>query len=408
MDVLFSMKRSHFLHTATGLLSGSLFAAPFKAPLLPLTNPSLGVKIKAVKPYVFPQACYVKVETDAGISGWGEGDHDYTALTAQMMQILVKEGKILGKDPFDSERLWHNMYFEGLEAGTTGLMPGALAGLDNALWDLKGKLLQLPVYKLLGGSGVEKVRAYGSYPRRYNGDQFKTPAEMAAQAVAFVEQGYQTVKARMQIRESHKNPAPSFTYDCVKAIRQAVGDGIELFVDFNNGYTAQRAIQEGLRLYEHFNVQVIEEPVSPHDYAGLEAVSEALPCAVNAGEHEYNKWQFRDLITVGKVDTLNLDLIKCGGITECRKVAHLAQAFEREIMVHNTRPTLATAASLHLCASITNAARVQEYAGTRPDLKLEGLFDNTIRFENGYLYVPQEPGLGLRVNEAEMERRKIN
>lgn len=279
--------------------------------------------------------------------------------------------------------------------------------MDNALWDLKGRLLNMPVHKLLGGNKLEKMAVYGSYGRRKQGG-FKTPDEMAAEGLAFVQQGYKTVKARMQLYDRERNPPFSFTYDCIKAVRKAIGDDIDLFVDFNNGYTAGKAIELGLKLYEHFNIRVIEEPVSSMDYPGLRQVVEALPCEVNAGEHEYNKWQFRDLITTGNPDTLNLDLIKCGGITECQKIAGMAQAFEKEIMVHNTRPTLATAASLNLVGAISNAAKVQEFSGMRPDLSLSKLFKNAIRFENGFLYIPQEPGLGLEVDEKEMEKQKLN
>jgi L-alanine-DL-glutamate epimerase-like enolase superfamily enzyme len=137
-------------------------------------------------------------------------------------------------------------------------------------------------------------------------------------------------------------------------------------------------------------------------------VVEALPFTVMAGEHDYNKWQMRDLITRGQVDVVNLDTIKCGGLTECQKVASMAHAFDKTVMMHNTRPTLGTAASLHLIASMPNAARVQEYAGPRPELGLEGLFAQELKFEDGYLWVPQGPGLGMEADEKEMKRRMRN
>ncbi len=382
-------------------LGPALLTTPAAAQSTPPKPPR--TKITAVKAFALPQATYVKIETDAGVSGWGEADHDYPELVAATVEKICRK-EAIGRDPFESERIWHRMYFEGMEAGTTGLLPGSVAGVDNALWDLKGRLLGLPVWKLLGGSGVEKVAVYGSYGRRKK-NGFKTPEEMAREGAEFVAQGYTAVKARMQIRELHKNPPFAFTFDCIKAVRAAIGDKTGLFVDLNNGYTAGKAIELGLKLYEHFNVQVIEEPVSNHDYPGLRQVVEALPCDVNAGEHEYNKWQFRDLITVGNPDCLNVDVIKCAGISECRKVCAMAQAFEKEVMVHNTRPTLATAASLHLVASISNAARLQEFSGMRPELNLERMFTGSLRFENGYLYVPDGPGLGLEVREEEIIRQ---
>ncbi|MCU0323652.1 MAG: mandelate racemase/muconate lactonizing enzyme family protein [Spirosomaceae bacterium] len=365
-----------------------------------------GVKITNVKPYIFKNALYVKVETDAGISGWGEGDHETTSVLGVFLNEVLKP-VLIGKDPFDSEYLWTQMFFEGFENGSSGINPGAVAGVDNALWDLKGKILKMPVHKLLGSNNTEKVAVYGSYGRR-KGDGFRTPAEMAKLGADFVAQGYKTVKARMQLYDRDRNPPFNFTYDCIKAVRSAVGDNIDIFVDFNNGYTAGKAIELGLKLYENFNIKVIEEPVSSMNYPDLRQVVEAMPCEVNAGEHEYNKWQFRDLIVTGNPDCLNLDLIKCGGISECKKIAGMAHAFDKEIMVHNTRPTLATAASLNLVGSIANSAKVQEFSGLRPDLDQTSLFKNTVRFEDGFLYIPQGHGLGLEVDEDAMEKRKLN
>jgi L-alanine-DL-glutamate epimerase-like enolase superfamily enzyme len=405
------MNRKQFLQTlglgsASMLISQPSFVHAAQEKKSPSDAAKSGVKITNVKPYIFDKALYVKIETDAGISGWGEGDHEFTPVAGMIVEKILKP-VLVGKDPFDSEYLWKEMFFEGFEGGNSGFVPGSVAGADNALWDLKGKLLGKPVSKLLGGNGVEKVAVYGSYGRRKNGG-FKTPDEMAAEAAKFVEQGYKTVKSRMQLYDRDRNPPFNFTYDCIKAVRKAIGDNIELFVDFNNGYTAGKAIELGLKLYEHFNIKVVEEPVSSMDYHGLRQVVEALPCDVNAGEHEYNKWQFRDLIVTGNPDTLNLDVIKCGGLSECKKIAGMAQAFEKEVMTHNTRPTLATAATLNLVGSITNAAKIQEFSGMRPEMGLGVLFNNSLKFEDGFLYIPTAPGLGLDVNEKEMEKQKLN
>jgi galactonate dehydratase len=399
------MKRKAFIQN----LSKSILATAF-LPNIAFGSENkkadTGIKITNVKPYIFSNALYVKIETDAGISGWGEGDHETTAVIGKFIDEVLKS-VLIGQDPFDSEFLWHQMFFKGFENGSTGINPGAVAGIDNALWDLKGKILNKPVSKLLGGNKLEKIAVYGSYGRRKKGG-FKSPEEMAVEGLKFVEQGYKTIKARMQLYDRDRNPPFNFTYDCIKAVRQKVGDNIDIFVDFNNGYTAGKAIELGLKLYENFNIKVVEEPVSSMNYADLRQVVEALPCEVNAGEHEYNRWQFRDLIVNGNPDNLNLDVIKCGGISECKKIAGMAHAFDKEIMVHNTRPTLATAASLNLIGSISNFAKVQEFSGTRPELNQTQLFKNTLKFEDGFLYIPTENGLGLEVDEAQMEKLKLN
>jgi len=399
------MNRISFLENMTAIVLGAKL--PNKTTAQTIAKPTqLGVKITNVKPYVLKNALYVKVETDAGVSGWGEGDHETTSIIGRFVSEVLKP-VLIGQDPFDSEYLWTQMFFEGFENGSTGINPGAVAGVDNALWDLKGKLLKMPVSKLLGANKAEKIAVYGSYGRRKK-DGFRTPDEMAKLGAEFVAQGYKTVKARMQLYDRDRNPPFNFTYDCIKAVRKAIGDETDLFVDFNNGYTAGKAIELGLKLYEHFNIKVIEEPVSSMNYPDLRQVVEALPCEVNAGEHEYNKWQFRDLILTGNPDCLNLDLIKCGGLSECRKIAGMAHAFDKEIMVHNTRPTLATAASLNFIGSIANAAKVQEFSGLRPELEQGQLFQDSLKFENGFLYLPTGIGLGLEVNETEMEKQKLN
>ncbi|NJK82712.1 MAG: mandelate racemase/muconate lactonizing enzyme family protein [Saprospiraceae bacterium] len=364
------------------------------------------VKITDVKCYVMRKALFVKVETDAGISGWGEGDHDYSEVVEAVVNEICKP-LVVGQDPFQQEYIWNRMYFLGIEAGNSGLLPGAIAGVDNALWDLKGKLLGKPVHQILGGNNVEKIKVYGSFPRG-EGNNRRTPDQMAAVAAGFVELGYTTVKPRMQIREHNLDPLNDDTFEIVKAVRKAVGDDIQLFVDFNNGYSSARATMMVNKLYEHFNISAVEEPVSHQNYEELRKVVDAVQIPVLAGEHEYNKWQFRDLIVTGGADILNTDVIKCGGISECKKVAILAECFNRKVMVHNARPTLATAASLQLVATLNNAERVQEYAGKREELGLSHLFDNYFEVKEGHVYLPTLPGLGLVVNEKEMEKSKLN
>lgn len=407
---IMSLTRKRFLQTL-GLAAPALaFSPPNWEEIREHHRPkgeAPQVMITDVKCYVMHRAVFVKVETDAGVSGWGEADHDYTRLIAAVVDKICKP-LILGENPFEHEYLWNKMYFHGIEAGNSGLLPGAIAGVDNALWDLKGKLLNMPVHQLLGGNKVEKIRVYGSFARGEDPKTRKDPEQMAQTALQFIEQGYTTIKARMQIREHNLDPEPDETFEIVKAIRKAVGDKIELFVDYNNGYSSAKAIVLTNKLYEHFNIAAVEEPVSHQNYHELRKVVDAVHIPVMAGEHEYNKWQFRDLILIGGADVLNTDVIKCGGISECKKVAVLAECFNRKIMVHNARPTLATAASLQLVATLNNAARVQEYGGKRKELGLAPLFDNYFDIRDGYIYLPKEPGLGLVVNEAAMEQMKIN
>lgn len=363
------------------------------------------VRITGVECYRFKKANFVKVTTNTGVSGWGESDGSNRDFTDLYIEKELKK-YVLGKNPFDSEGIWMEAYLKGLETGMSGLHPGSLAGIDNAIWDLKGKMLGLPVHQLLGGNGKQRIQVYGSYGRDKGGYDYRSPQEMARIAANFVEQGYKAVKARMQIRQENVNPYPDDTFACVKAIRQAIGDDIRLFIDFNNGYTPAEATMMGKKLYEHFNIAALEEPVFQQDYEGLRQVVQDLDIPVMAGEHEYSSWMIKELLAETGIDLVNIDVIKCGGITDCKKAAAIAHVFGKQVMVHNSKPTLGTAASLQLLASIPNAAHFQEYAGKRESEgygSLLGLFDNYFRFADGYLEVPQEPGLGLLVNEKAME-----
>ncbi|MEM7110731.1 MAG: mandelate racemase/muconate lactonizing enzyme family protein, partial [Bacteroidota bacterium] len=406
------MNRKSFLKIAT--LGTAGVSIPYTTSSTPNTlevhKATDEVKITDVKGYLFKKAHFVKIETNEGISGWGESDGANKKFANLYLEKALKK-YVVGKNPFNSEGIWNECYLKGLEAGIGGIHPGTLAGIDNALWDLKGKLLNVPVYKLLGGNGLDKIQVYGSYSRSINDHEYMSPKDMAKAAASFVSEGYKAVKARMGIRQENVNPYPDDDiYNCVKEIRAAIGDDIRLMVDFNNGYLPADAILMSKRIVDDFNVYAIEEPVFQQDYEGLRQVVEALDVPVMAGEHEYNTWMMKDLITVANVDYINADVIKCGGITECKKSAAITHAFGKQIMVHNAKPTLATAASLQLLASIPNGARFQEYAGKRLHQNygpVHDLFENEFEFKDGFLTVPQTPGLGLTVNEKAIEKNSM-
>ncbi len=399
------MNRSSFLkYSALGSLGVALPNVSESSPVNLPDKEAAGIKITNIRGYYFKKAHYVKIETNEGISGWGESDGANKRYANYYIDKALKEYAI-GKDPFDSEGIWHEIYLKGIESGIAGIHPGILSGIDSALWDLKGKILNMPVHKLLGGNGKDRIRMYGSFSRSKD-NALMSPTEMAEKAADFVEQGYKGVKARMGIRQENINPYPDDVYECIKEIRNAIGPDIRLMVDYNNGYLPADAIVMSKRIIDDFNVYAIEEPVFQQDYSGLRQVVDALDVPVMAGEHEYNKWMMKDLITIANVDYINADVIKCG-VTECRKTAAMAHAFGKQIMVHNAKPTLATAASIQLLASIPNGATFQEYAGKRIDQgygQLFELFDNYLEFDDGHLLVPTLPGLGLLVNEKNMEK----
>jgi L-alanine-DL-glutamate epimerase-like enolase superfamily enzyme len=278
------------------------------------------------------------------------------------------------------------------------VLPYAIAGIDLAMWDLRGKATGLPVHKLLGGQWRDDVRAYGSFG--VDAGRKMTADQAAKNAAKFVERGMTAVKLRMQLRERDVDPDPDPTFAYAKAVRQAIGDGVELIIDINGGYTPARAIQMGKRLAGELGVRYFEEPVSSMTPGALRQVVEGLDMYIISGEKEYTRWQQRDVMDLAGVDLLNPDVIKCGGLTEAKKIAALAQATSRRIVPHNTRPTLGTAATLHFAASISNLGPFMEFPDIDDFASLLAVVPQGAVLREGKLVVPTTPGLGVQVDRA--------
>nr|WP_136252021.1 mandelate racemase/muconate lactonizing enzyme family protein [Ningiella ruwaisensis] len=360
-------------------------------------------KIAKVEAFAVPRAIYAKITDDAGNVGWGECGHDGSKLVVGVVQEYLAK-LLIGEDVFNTEPLWANQFHEVDEIGRGGAATQAMAGIDCALWDLRGKLLGLPVYKLIGGKFREKFPLYGSFSRSKGRGEYRSPKECAEKAEELMSEGFKAIKLRLGIREENQDPFDDPARACTKAVRDVIGDKVPLYIDANNGYSPARAIQIGKMLIEEFNVEVFEEPVAQYHYQSLAKVSEALPMFIACGEHEYTKWQFRDLILKGKANLLNPDVSKMAGITEGKKVAALAEAFDVPISVHNARPTLLTAAHFHFIVSCQGAHRTQEHPGNRRLSELWKYFENKIEVKDGWGQVTEEPGLGLIVNEKAVRR----
>ncbi len=367
-----------------------------------LANQTLSqTKIKSVQAYLLPKALFVRIESNNGAVGWGEASNKFPKTTIELI-INEMAPRLKGKRPFDTEPIWNQLFFKAIDSGPNGIMLGAMAGIDYALWDLKGKLLNQPVYQLLGGPYHQTIKVYGSFGRGTKHPM--TPKACAEKALDFVKKGYKAIKIRMQIRQLNINPRPDPSLETVKMIRDAIGYDIPLFFDANNGYSPYRAVQIGQELYEKYNIAGIEEPIAEHNYAALSQVASELQVPVTAGEHEYTRWMFRDLITIGKVDIINPDFFKSGGVTEGRKIAALASSFDIPVMCHNVRPTLATAAAYHIISSIHNAAEFQEFGGERKEWGLQNYFKNNLELKEGQIKLSDEPGFGLVPDEERIVR----
>lgn len=388
-----TISRRHLLQAGMASTTLSLFP-------LPLLAANTGkARIATVEAFAVPRAVFVKVTADDGTAGWGEAGHSGGRHVAALVNMAMAE-LLRGADLFAGEALWSKLFYEFDEWGPGGLVSQAIGGIDCALWDLRGRLLQKPVWALLGGKYRDDFPVYGSFSRDLGDGRMMTPDQAAKRAAELVGEGFGAIKCRMAIREENVDPDPDPTFATAAAVRKAIGDAVPLYIDANNGYRAPQAIEVGKKLYGELGVSVFEEPVAMHHYEAMRSVSAALDMDIAAGEHEYTPWAFRDLIDQGKPDLLNPDVSKLSGLTPALMVLAMCEMHDIPISVHNARPTLLSAAHAHFIARARVATRPQEHPGARRLAELWRYFDNKLLPVNGRLAVPDTPGLGLVPNEA--------
>ncbi|HEX4029751.1 MAG TPA: mandelate racemase/muconate lactonizing enzyme family protein [Terracidiphilus sp.] len=346
----------------------------------------------------------VKVETDVGIVGYA--DLETQPHVAQAIVDAPSEGSVMGfkglrslligEDPFDVERLWHKMYMGSVYYGRRGAAMQVISGIDIALWDIVGKKIGEPVYKLLGGAYRDQVRPYAS-------TLFRSTSEgMAEASRAYLEQGFTAVKFGWGVfgEDAQRD------VELVAAARKALGERADLLID--TGWYIQRTAKEAIQMVrrlEPFRPFLIEEPLSPEDYDGYAELSGAVDTLIACGEQEATEWGFHTLIERGHVDVVQPDLSRCGGFTAARKIVHLAELYNRLCIPHAWTSDLLTAASLHLNAFMRRSV-FQEFNVTVGPLSRE-LCLNPVHLEDGMLRVPQGPGLGVEVDESVITKYRV-
>ena len=346
-------------------------------------------------------ALIVRVHTDAGISGIGEVDSAPMAVKAAIEgpyshAITAGLGSILvGEDPFETERLWHKMYDRNIYAGRSGIGFHAMSGIDMALWDIKGKALGMPVWKLLGGGFHSKIRCYAS-------SLFgATPKKTRDLARRFRDRGFNAVKfGWAPMGQDEKTDLA-----LVREARKGLGDDADLLIDAGLVWDAKTAIQRA-RAFGEQRIFWLEEPLRPGDYDGYRKLSEAVDTRIAAGEEESGRDSFVTLMDRGKVDVAQVDLTRCGGFTEAMKIA--AYAHDRGVPVanHGFTTYINVAAALHWLNSIPNALICEFVAEEETHLR-EAITKQKIRAHDGYLTPPQEPGLGIDLDEEAVARYRV-
>jgi galactonate dehydratase len=360
------------------------------------------MKITALKTWLVPPRwLFLKIETDEGVYGWGEPVVEGRAATVQAA-VHELEDYLIGQDPHRIEHLWNMMYRGGFYRGGPILM-SAIAGIDQALWDLKGRAYGVPVHQLLGGACRDKMQVYAWT----GGDR---PCDVGVGAKALVDKGFSAFKmngtAEMAMVDSHKKIDEAIAR--VAEARQSVGPDVGIGIDFH-GRVHRPMAKALLRELEPFHPMFVEEPVLPEHLPSLKHIAGNLGYPLATGERLHTRYQFRDLLQDGMIDIIQPDLSHCGGISEGLKIASMAGAFDVALAPHCPLGPLTLAASLQLDAVCHNAFIQEQSMGihyNQGNDVLDYLTDKSpLKIEDGFINIPTGPGLGVEIDEAYVEER---
>ena len=360
------------------------------------------MKITALTTFLLPPRwLFLRIDTDAGISGWGEPvvegrAHTVAAAVDELSDYLI------GKDPRHIEDHWNVMYRGGFYRGGPILM-SAIAGIDQALWDIKGKDLNVPVHALLGGPVRERIRVYSWI----GGDRPADTAQAASDAVA---RGFSAIKMNaseeLQYVDSHAKVER--VLENVQAVREAVGPHVGLGLDFH-GRVHKPMAKVLMRELAPYKLMFIEEPVLSEHIECLPELAAISPAPIALGERLYSRYDFKRVLQVGGVDIIQPDPSHAGGITETRKIAAMAEAYDVALALHCPLGPIALAANLQLDAVCHNAFIQEQSLGIHYNAAndlLDYISDRSVfAYDEGFVRIPDGPGLGITVNQAYVDER---
>jgi galactonate dehydratase len=344
------------------------------------------------RPEPGPQWVFVKLFTDEpGLYGVGEGSVTSKAATVAAA-IEELERFLAGRDPLNIEGLWQQLYRVPRWRGGPVLC-SAISALDIALWDIKGKAYGQPIWQLLGGACRDRIRMYAHCGGT-------TPEQAAANARKVKEQGFTALKTgALHVEDEVVRPARGLrmSLEKIAAMREAVGEEFEIGIDAHGQLTPPMAL-EFCRRVEPYRPMFVEEPVQPEDLDALAWLSQKSPVPLATGERLFTKWGFAELCARHLVSYVQPDVVHCGGITELRKIAAIAEAHFIDVAPHNPQSRVSTMASLHVDACTPNCIIQEQITG--PPWQAD-LFHAELPIVEGYCSLPKGPGLGLDFNEAE-------
>lgn len=353
------------------------------------------MKITEVKTYLVGTErqnwLFVKVMTDKGVYGWGEASVEGQTKAAEQCIDVLAQRSVIGENPENIERIWQKMYRHGFWKGGFIHMT-AIAGIDQALWDILGKIYNVPVYKLLGGAVRDKIRTY-------------THAHNAETALKSVEQGFAGIKTGGGMRREFYDPqndTPALA-EKLAEIRKTIGDDKLICID-NHGQSAPVDAIQKMLAARPYNIYFFEEPIPPENTLSYKMLRDAVPdMTLAAGERLFSRFEYREVVQERLLDVAQPDICHCGGITEIRKIANMIEPYHIKFAPHNPNGPVATAASLQVCAASQNFDILEFAAGSV--YAREDIFKNiNLHPTNGYFALPEGPGLGIDLDEEAMAK----
>ena len=340
----------------------------------------------------------VRIQTDEGIEGIGEASMlSQDPIVASLLEEWA-ENYLVGKNPMNGELHWTRLHQDNLGRGGR-LFSTALSGIDIALWDLRGKILDVPVYELLGGPYSQRLRVYANGWYTTPG----TPEQNAEEAKKVVAMGYTAMKFDPFGKIAYTTITPEeaqLSEDRVAAVREAVGPNVDILVEVHARFNVYTAVHLANRI-EKYNPFWFEEPVSQENVSEMKQVRSRINIPVATGERLYLKFPFFELVRNEAVDILQPDICNAGGITELKKIAGMAEAQHIMMAPHNTNSAVGTVASMHLDAAMPNFL-IQEYHAEFYEPHYFEVIEGLPRQKEGYVDLPSGPGLGIRLNEELM------
>ena len=353
-----------------------------------------GIKITKLKTFVVGNLVFVKVYTSEGVTGVGEGSFGGRALTAAAA-IDEHQRLLIGKDPTEIELLYQQMFRWPRTRGGP-MVHCAISAIDIALWDILGKLLDVPIYKLLGGAVRKRVRLYAHV-------QATTTEEIAERVGKVKEEGFTAVRSGLAFQRGNVVRRPwdlKHAVSLIQAMRDAAGKDVDL-IDDAHGLLTPVMVREYAKAIEPCRLMFLEDPVQPENIDGLKDLAKHTSVPLAIGESMYGKFQFKDVIARRLVSYVRPDPIRAGGITECRKVAAMAEGNFIDVSLHVAPSPVSNLAAVHIAAAAPNCVIVENSGrpGLRPKWVEDLFMGGGIKIVDGYAALPEAAGLGCDLDE---------